>query len=242
MNWPWVHASGVAERVPSPASRPGRLVVPDLLGQHQPVVRGVGDRVQVRGRRCRPAISSYSPRSPREQRPQAAARLARRVVEEQVPVAAVGLLAVAVEREPVPDRPARRVDPERIRVRAAPPSPTFSELRIVWSFHFFTPNSTRPRNELSTISRWSTGAVEVVAEVVVVPRSGPASPAPWSRGRSTASASTGRSSSRSTSRRSAASRRRAPRTAAALPGSPFARAMSAAQIRPAISVAIVFGE
>ena len=37
------------------------------------------------------------------------------------------------------------------------PSPTSSELRIVWSFHFLTPNRTRPRNELSTISRWSTG-------------------------------------------------------------------------------------
>jgi len=32
-------------------------------------------------------------------------------------------------------------------------TPTWSEFRTVWSFHGLTPNRTRPRNELSTISR-----------------------------------------------------------------------------------------
>ena len=63
-NWPCVHASGVDERVALAGHFAGRrLVVPHLLGQHQPVVGGVGDRLQVRSA-LRPAISSYSPRSP----------------------------------------------------------------------------------------------------------------------------------------------------------------------------------
>ena len=194
MNWPCVHASGVAERVPLPDSSPGggwssqtcsgsispSLAVLAIVSQVA-VCAASGDQLVLA------ALAS-------EQRPQAAARLARRVVEEQVPVVAVGLLAVAVEREAVPDRTARRVDLQRIG--AALPSPTSSELRIVWSFHFLTPNSTRPRNELSTISRWSTGRGRSCRPgCSACASSGPRRP--WSRAGNTAWASRGRWSSRS---------------------------------------------
>src|SRR5262245_27358954 len=89
------------------AARTARLagrgpVIPVLFGQHQPVVRRAGDRAQPR-----PGVTAGQQlvlaALAGEQGPQAPACLALRVVEEQVPVTAVLLLPVAVEREAMPD-------------------------------------------------------------------------------------------------------------------------------------------
>ena len=86
-NWPCVHASGAPSACPCPMSRRPAAVVPYLLGQHQPVVGGVGDRAQVRVRAAtgdQLVLAALA----RQQRPQAP-RVWRRVVEEQVPVVPV---------------------------------------------------------------------------------------------------------------------------------------------------------
>ena len=107
-----------------------RAAVPDLLGQHHAVVGRAGDRLQPRARvlaRDQLVLAALA----RQQRPRAPERLPRRVVEEQVPVAAVRLLAVAVEREAAPEL--RRSSCSPFSGSALVSSPTFSELRIVWS-------------------------------------------------------------------------------------------------------------
>ena len=79
-----------------------RLVVPHLLGQHQAVVGGIGDRFAAAGAR-RPAGEQLVLAALAGQQRPGAAAASGAAGAKRSQVAAVALLAVAVEREAVPE-------------------------------------------------------------------------------------------------------------------------------------------